>query len=61
MSELERLDPRILKPHIGEWVIVCKGKIVAHNKDLSKIYGKVATCKTTPLVMCVPEEKTWIF
>jgi len=60
MSELEHLNPEILRPFIGEWVIVCKKKVVAHHKDLREIWSKIDDCKTTPLVMCVPEQKIWI-
>ena len=50
-----------LAKYIGEWVIVCNNKIVAHNKDLKKIKKEINKCKTTPTVAKIPKEEILIF
>lgn len=46
---------------VGEWVIVCDNKVVAHNKDLTKISSDIDSCKTTPTVAKIPKEEILIF
>ena len=43
-----------LAKYIGEWVIVCNNKVVAHNKDLTKIKKEIKKCKTTPTIAKIP-------
>ncbi|MBW3004708.1 hypothetical protein KY310_02665 [Candidatus Woesearchaeota archaeon] len=50
-----------LAKYVGEWVIVCNNRIVAHNKDLQKIKKEIKKCKTTPTVAKIPKKETLIF
>lgn len=52
-----------LSPYIGQWVAVCNQQIVAHGKDVKKVYGeaKKKCPKERPLVTRVPDKETMIF
>jgi len=50
-----------LAKYIGEWVVICKNDVVAHNKDLKKIKKDIKKCKTTPTVAKIPKKDTLIF
>ncbi len=51
----------LLKKHIGEWVIICDDKVIAHDKDLCRLKQDITNCKRTPLITKVPKENTLIF
>ncbi len=48
---------------IGEWVAICEKRIVAHGKNVKKVFeeAKKKCPKERPLITKVPEEKTMIF
>jgi len=52
-----------LSKHIGEWIAICKGKIVAKNKNIKKVYEEAKKKYPTerPLITKVPEEGAMIF
>ena len=49
--------------YIGEWVAICNQQIVAHGKDVKKVFKKAkAKCqKERPLLTRVPDKETMIF
>ena len=50
-----------ISQYVGEWVVTCDDKIIAHNKDLTKIKKEIASCKKIPTLIKVPEERIMIF
>lgn len=50
-----------LSPYLGQWIVVCNNKIIAHNKALSRLSKHIESCKQTPTVAKIPEEDTLIF
>ena len=40
--------------YLGEWVIECDNKVIAHDADLRKIADKIEKCKSTPILTKVP-------
>ena len=54
--------PKIdLTRFLGQWVVICNNKLVAHNKDLTKIKKEINKCKLTPIVTKIPKKETLIF
>ena len=51
-----------LSKYIGEWIAIVDDKIVAHGKDVKKIYeeAKKNYSKKRPLITKVPEKETMI-
>lgn len=47
--------------YIGQWVIICDNKVVAHDKNLMNIRKEISSCKTTPTVAKIPKKDTLIF
>jgi len=45
----------------GEWVVICKDKIVAHGNDLVKLRGDIGKCRTQPTIVKIPKHDTLIF
>ncbi len=45
----------------GQWVVICNNKIIAHNKDLTKISNDIDTCKKTPTIAKIPAKGQLIF
>ena len=45
----------------GQWVIICDNKIIAHNKDLTKIHDEINKCKKAPTITKIPAEGQLIF
>ena len=50
-----------LAKYAGEWVVLCKKEIIAHNKDVAKLKKKINTCKTIPTIAKIPEKEILIF
>lgn len=46
---------------IGEWVVICQNKIVAHNKKLNKVEKEIKACKRVPIIAKIPKKETLIF
>jgi hypothetical protein len=54
--------PKIdLSKFVGQWVVICNDKLIAHDKDLTKIKGEINKCKATPIVTKIPKKETLIF
>ena len=49
--------------YIGEWIAICDKKIVAHGKDVKKVFkeAKLKHPKERPLLTRVPDKETMIF
>jgi hypothetical protein len=50
-----------LSNYLGQWVVICGDKLIAHNSDLTKIKKEIAQCKTSPTVAKIPKKETLIF
>ena len=52
-----------LKQYVGEWVAICSGKIVSHDRSFKKAYAEARRrCPSKrPLLTMVPEGDTMIF
>ena len=48
---------------IGEWVVICDGKIISHGKKFKEVLGEAnAKCHgKKPLIARIPERETMIF
>lgn len=46
---------------VGEWVVVCERKVVAHGHDLRALRSEIARCKRTPLIAKIPKADVLIF
>lgn len=49
--------------YIGEWIVICNKKIVAHGRDVKKVFREVKEKypKERPLITRVPDKETMIF
>ncbi|MBI4150637.1 hypothetical protein HY492_00775 [Candidatus Woesearchaeota archaeon] len=50
-----------LEKYVGEWVVICKDHVIAHNRDLRKIKKDIDECKSRPLITKIPKSETLIF
>ena len=61
MTENKVLPDINLSRYLGQWVVICKNKIIAHNKDITKIAKEIDSCKMAPTIAKIPEKETLIF
>ncbi len=47
--------------YLGQWVVICEEKVVAHDKDLRKVTNEIKACKRVPVVAKIPKKQTLIF
>ena len=47
--------------YVGQWVVICGDKVVAHDKNLSNIEKEIKECKRTPTVAKIPKKEILIF
>jgi len=49
--------------YLGQWIAICREKIVSHGKDAKKVFeeAKEKYPKDRPLLAKVPEKETMIF
>ena len=59
-SSFLKLD---LSKHVGGWLAICKGKIIAKDKNIKKVYeeAKKKCPKERPFITKVPEKGAMIF
>ena len=50
-----------LSRYLGEWVLICDDKVIAHNKNLTKISKEIDNCKKSPTIAKIPKKDTLIF
>lgn len=50
-----------LSDYLGEWVVICDNKIIAHNKKLTNLQREISSCKKTPTIAKIPKKETLIF
>lgn len=52
-----------LQEYEGEWVAICNNKIVAHGKDVKKVFedAQKKFPKNKPLLSKIPSKATMIF
>ncbi|OGP09545.1 MAG: hypothetical protein A2048_10455 [Deltaproteobacteria bacterium GWA2_45_12] len=52
-----------LSNYIGEWVAICKSRIVSHGKDVKKVFkeAKEKCHQERALITRIPNEETMIF
>lgn len=62
MVHYEVLSSKIdLSKYLGQWVVVCENKVVAHDEDLTKIKQEIAKCKRAPTIAKIPKKEVLIF
>ena len=47
--------------YIGQWVVICENKVVAHDKNLNNIEKEIKECKRVPTIAKIPKKDTLIF
>lgn len=47
--------------YVGQWVVICKNKVVAHDKNLNNIEKQIKECKRMPTIAKIPKKETLIF
>ena len=47
--------------YLGEWVVICDDRVVAHHRDLTKLDHVIEQCSHTPTIAKIPKERTLIF
>ena len=47
--------------YLGEWIVVSKSKIIAHDKVLARIHDKIKSSRGPVTIAKIPEEETLIF
>ena len=50
-----------LAKYVGEWIVICKNEVIAHNKDITKLKKEIHKCKTTPTIAKIPKKEILIF
>lgn len=52
-----------VEDYIGEWIAICNEKIVAHGRDVKKVFMKAKEKypNERPMVTRVPDKETMIF
>ena len=52
-----------LEKYMGEWIAICKEQIVAHGKDVKRVFreAKEKYPKERSLITKVPDKETMIF
>jgi Family of unknown function (DUF5678) len=50
-----------LSRFVGQWVLICDNKVLANNKNLTKLKKDIDNCKKTPTIAKIPEKDTLIF
>jgi len=61
MASNETLPKIDYSGYIGQWVVICENKVIAHDKDLTKIKGEIAKCKRAPTIAKIPKKEILIF
>ena len=61
MAIKQILQDSDLTNYVGEWVVICQNKVVAHNRDITKLKKKINECKTIPTIAKIPEKESLIF
>ena len=47
--------------YVGQWVVICENKLVAHNKNLNMINKEIKECRRIPTIAKIPKKRTLIF
>ena len=50
-----------LSAYVGEWIVICRDKIVAHDKSLAKLEEEIKQCRPAPTIAKLPKKDTLIF
>lgn len=50
-----------LSNFIGQWVVISGNKVIANNKNITKLQKEIDSCKGTPTIIKIPEKDTLIF
>lgn len=61
MATQEVLSKVDLSQYKGQWVVLCDGSIIAHDKNITRIEKEIDTCKKTPTIVKIPNEEILIF
>jgi len=47
--------------YVGEWIVICENKLIAHDKDINKLDRVIKNCKKVPTIAKIPKKETLIF
>lgn len=47
--------------YLGQWVVIYKKKIIAHDKDINNLKDDINRCKLVPVIAKIPKKETLIF
>jgi len=47
--------------YVGQWVVICQNKVVAHDKNLNNIKKEIKECSRVPTIAKIPKKDTLIF
>ncbi|MFH1589724.1 MAG: DUF5678 domain-containing protein [archaeon] len=62
MSKRQEVIPKLdYSEYSGQWVVISNNKIIAHNKNLTKINNFINKCKSAPTITKIPGEGQLIF
>lgn len=50
-----------LSAYAGQWIIICENKVIAHNRDITKLKKEINECKKIPTVAKIPKKEILIF
>ncbi len=44
--------------YLGEWIVVSKSKIIAHDKVLARIHDKIKSSRSPVTIAKIPDQET---
>ncbi|HLD04662.1 MAG TPA: DUF5678 domain-containing protein [Candidatus Nanoarchaeia archaeon] len=52
-----------VSPYIGEWIVICKERVVAHGKNVEEVFRKAKNKypKERPFLARIPDKEAMIF
>ena len=50
-----------LSRYVGQWVVICKDKVVAHHKSLTHLEKEIKGCGLAPTIAKIPKKDTLLF
>ncbi len=50
-----------LSKYVGQWVVIQQDKVIAHDKDLTKLSEEIKKCTPAPVVAKIPKKEILIF
>jgi len=61
MQHEQLLPSADLTKYVGQWIVISGNKVIAHDKDLTKLNEDIQKCKPTPIIAKIPKKEVLIF